>query len=332
MLMVEKRIRGEFGKERETTERSRTGRGEGSGDDGCRCSGGGSGKAAAGGDCAILVSGCAGEAETAGQQRGRGTRGQQPAAAASGVAAGLRGGDDGAAPAMRRTDRCGEEARLAETADGEIGAAQQRLRRLDDAVQRQRATHRGARGRRRKASKPAAAAVAAELAATAAWVDQQARGGGCAAVRRGSLRDCAVEMRSSGGRRARAAAAAGGGAGVAGGGDGGAGARQRWRRAADDDVGAQRSASLRRRQRGEQRDERCRADRSVKSTNVDDAIEVRLYAGNQVKGSGCFNRKDLCAPIRVVSGPAGTCRLAGPYKVKGSGALTERIMGVCRTV
>ncbi|KAK9099796.1 hypothetical protein Scep_023226 [Stephania cephalantha] len=32
--------------------------------------------------------------------------------------------------------------------------------------------------------------------------DQQARGGGCAVVRRGSLRDCAVEMRSSGGRRA----------------------------------------------------------------------------------------------------------------------------------
>ncbi|KAK9111184.1 hypothetical protein Scep_018703 [Stephania cephalantha] len=37
--------------------------------------------------------------------------------------------------------------------------------------------------------------------------DKQARGGGCAAVRRGSLHDCAVEMRSSGGRRARAAAA-----------------------------------------------------------------------------------------------------------------------------
>ncbi|KAK9158821.1 hypothetical protein Scep_005395 [Stephania cephalantha] len=46
---------------------------EGSDDDGCRCSGGGSGKAAAGGVCAIPVSGCAGEAETAGQQQGRGT-------------------------------------------------------------------------------------------------------------------------------------------------------------------------------------------------------------------------------------------------------------------
>ncbi|KAK9083978.1 hypothetical protein Scep_030449 [Stephania cephalantha] len=49
-----------------------------------------------------------------------------------------------------------------------------------------------------------------------------------AAVRQGSLRDCAVEMRSSGGRRARAAAAGGGGQAVAGGGAGGAGEEQRW--------------------------------------------------------------------------------------------------------
>ncbi|KAK9126204.1 hypothetical protein Scep_015050 [Stephania cephalantha] len=31
--------------------------------------------------------------------------------------------------------------------------------------------------------------------------------------------------------------------------------------------------------------------------------------------------------VGAVSGPAGTCRRAGPYQVKGSGALTERILG-----
>ncbi|KAK9088651.1 hypothetical protein Scep_027733 [Stephania cephalantha] len=75
------------------------------------------------------------------------------------------------------------------------------------------------------------------------------------------------------------------------------------------------------RQRGQQRRQRCSTQRRVnnamalsgrserESTNVDDAIE-----------------------FGVVSGPAGTCRRAGPYQVKGSGALTERILGVCRTV
>ncbi|KAK9139834.1 hypothetical protein Scep_009515 [Stephania cephalantha] len=56
----------------------------------------------------------------------------------------------------------------------------------------------------------------------------------------------------------------------------------------------------------------------------------------QVKGSGALTERILGDPVRcqfgVVSGPAGTCRRGGPYQVKGSGALTERILGVCRTV
>ncbi|KAK9082973.1 hypothetical protein Scep_029444 [Stephania cephalantha] len=112
---------------------------------------------------------------------------------------------------------------------------------------------------------------------------------------------------------------------------------------------------------------RCRTDRRRESTNVDDAIErlslfvlylwhTRSYAGNQVKGSGCFNLKGSVRPIsRLYAGNqvkgSGCFNLKGSVRpssgwfrgwrvlsrhwavtVKGSGALTERILGVCRTV